>query len=128
MPYADLPFIFGETEGITSKDCVIRLPLGINNKSALLSAYAEAGHFPEYFGNNWDAFNDCLRDFSWTSQKRIIIAHDDLPLATNLKELSVYLDILGEAVRLWKLEERHELVVIFPLKNEATIARLMNES
>lgn len=30
---------------------------------ALFDAFAEAWHFPPWFGRNRDAFNDCMRDF-----------------------------------------------------------------
>ncbi len=31
----------------------------------LLDAIATALRFPDYFGGNWDAFDECLRDMSW---------------------------------------------------------------
>ena len=109
-------FVFGEEEAdITSKDSVLRLPLGIKDKATLLSAYAEAGRFPEYFGYNWDALSDCLCDFSWVSQKRVIIVHSDIPLLKDSEELSLYLSILANAIRIWKSEIEHQLIVVFPV-------------
>lgn len=37
----------------------------IETKEHLLSATAEAMHFPDYFGRNWDALDECLRDMTW---------------------------------------------------------------
>ena len=34
-------------------------------KQALLDELSAALQFPSYFGNNWDACADCLRDLSW---------------------------------------------------------------
>lgn len=120
-------FIFGEAgHNAPSEDFVLRIPLGIKDKSGLLSAYAETGRFPEYFGKNWDALNDCLRDFSWLGQRRIVIVHSDLPLGNEPKELSVYLDVLGNAVKSWQSEDDHELVVIFPPSAETVIDHLTN--
>lgn len=38
----------------------------IEDKQALLLAIAEGFEFPDYFGGNWDALEECLRDLgSW---------------------------------------------------------------
>lgn len=37
----------------------------IDDDGRLLAAVAEALEFPDYFGSNWDALNDCLGDMSW---------------------------------------------------------------
>lgn len=31
----------------------------------LFRVFADKFHFPEYFGHNWGAFDDCLRDLEW---------------------------------------------------------------
>jgi RNAse (barnase) inhibitor barstar len=36
----------------------------VRTKEDLLRAVAEAMHFPDYFGMNWDAMIDCLRDLA----------------------------------------------------------------
>jgi hypothetical protein len=40
-------------------------PAQISSEEELLSAVAEALRFPDYFGGNWDALDDCLRDMNW---------------------------------------------------------------
>lgn len=34
----------------------------IESKADFLTAVAEALDFPDYFGHNWDALDECLRD------------------------------------------------------------------
>jgi len=129
MSYNELPFFFGTENGhLATEDFVLRLPQGIQDKTALFADYLKAGRFPAYFGNNWDALSDCLRDFSWIDQRRIVIVHSDLPLSSNEKELQTYLDILDTAVKLWKQQEQHKLVIIFPHEIKTTVARLLNKS
>jgi len=36
-----------------------------HDKDALLRRFAEALHFPDWFGHNWDALADCLYDLAW---------------------------------------------------------------
>jgi RNAse (barnase) inhibitor barstar len=128
MSHSENSFIFDtENSHLVADDFVLCLPEGIRDKASLLSHYAKAGHFPDYFGNNWDALNDCLRDLSWIKQKRIVVIHNDLPLSNNEKELSTYLEILADAVKLWKRHERHELLIVLPMKAEAIVARLLGK-
>ena len=38
----------------------------VKSESQLLDALSRLLNFPDYFGHNWDALNDCLRDMqSW---------------------------------------------------------------
>jgi RNAse (barnase) inhibitor barstar len=92
---------------------VARLPLGIDAKRRLLSVLYERLAFPDYFGFNWDALSDCLRDLNWIGQKQIVILHDELP---NLSEedLRTYISILSDAAIDWNRSEEHELEIIFP--------------
>ena len=46
------------------------LPRGIQNKGALLNAVSDALCFPDYFGGNWDALEECIRDLSWLPEGR----------------------------------------------------------
>ena len=95
MSYIQLPFIFdAESTHLGGEDFVLRLPKGIRGKASFLSHYAKVGLFPDYFGDNWDALNDCLRDFSWIPAKNIIIVHEDLPLLGDDQELLTYLEII----------------------------------
>jgi hypothetical protein len=42
--------------------------LDIDTKEQLLDAIAAAMEFPDYFGRNWDALNDCLGDMMWATR------------------------------------------------------------
>jgi hypothetical protein len=141
MSISKLPFLFVNDAStlLTEHDLVLAVPKGIQSKADLFLHYEREGRFPAYFGHNWDALMDCLRDFSWASQKRIIITHEDLPLANDGKELQIYLEILETAVNDWKMvregpfaalpEEmsyvEHELLVLFPSAVESTIVRVL---
>jgi hypothetical protein len=45
---------------------LVEVPLaGVRRKEDLLDILATALNFPAYFGRNWDAAEECLRDLSW---------------------------------------------------------------
>lgn len=51
----------------------------IHAKKDLLSAVAREFRFPSYFGGNWDALDECLRDLSWLEKKAsiLLVRHAD---------------------------------------------------
>lgn len=96
----DLLFKF-HTTGI-APECgrlIVRIPKGIEDKSSLLRLIAELLSFPSYFGQNWDALDECLGDLSWIKQSEICLWHDDIPLATDPNEAQRYLQVLDRVLR-----------------------------
>ncbi|VXD07110.1 MULTISPECIES: barstar family protein [Sphingobacterium] len=53
--------------------------------------------FPDYFGENWSAVFDCLRDFSWISKKGITLVYEEIPVLSE-EQLRIYFDVLFCAV------------------------------
>ncbi|MCT7315256.1 barstar family protein [Ralstonia sp. CHL-2022] len=81
---------------------------------------------PGYFGFNWNALFDCLRDFHWVSEKKVVIVHDDLP-ELEPAEIRIYLDVLHDAVIDWKPDEAHSLQVVFDERVRAHIESVMTK-
>jgi RNAse (barnase) inhibitor barstar len=92
---------------------VLDVPAELSDKDALFRWYADALEFPDYFGFNWDAFDECLRVLSWVKERRIVLFHRDVPMAAHPKDRRIYVEILADAVTDWKPGEDHELVVAF---------------
>ena len=63
---------------------------------------------PSYFGFNWNALSECLKDLSWLSS-----------------ELEIYLDVLSDAVLDWKRGESRFLEVVISERDRPEIHRLM---
>jgi hypothetical protein len=69
----------GEVEGLSdklAKQGVAVLELAgdrIDSERGLLAALAETLRFPEYFGMNWDATDECLRDMEWIRAKGYVL-------------------------------------------------------
>jgi hypothetical protein len=59
--------------------------------------------FPGYFGWNWDALSDCLRDLNWLAADGYLILVENVPelLSGNLRDRRTLFQILSRAVRYW---------------------------
>jgi RNAse (barnase) inhibitor barstar len=122
-------FIFADDIELNeAKDVFIgRLPIGVHSAIALLDLIASTLHFPSYFGGNWNALYDCLRDFDWVKSRAIYLIHHELPKLPD-NELKIYLEILRDASEDWNIDEPHELHVVFPNSEKGRIIQLLSTS
>ena len=82
----------------------IRIDLaGCQDKAGFLGRIAAALGFPAWFGDNWDAFYDCLADLSWRPGKGWVLilenVHDLRLIAPEV--LDTALAIMGDAALAW---------------------------
>lgn len=47
-------------------------------KASFLHAAADAMHFPDYAGRNWDAFEECINDLAWAPAPGYVLLYDHL--------------------------------------------------
>ncbi|HSD39620.1 MAG TPA: barstar family protein [Rhodocyclaceae bacterium] len=71
---------------------------------ALLRQIGQALHFPQWYGENWDALADCLTDLSWSEADGfIVILRGCDALHTAQPGLwKTLTDILGEVSDFWR--------------------------
>lgn len=118
---ADFTFL-NLTELPQFEDALIgKVPAQISDTKSLLQALAKALFFPAYFGENWNALFDCLRDFHWADKRSIVLIHEDVPHVPS-NELKVYLEVLRDAAADWKADEPHELIIVFDEKSRDVVA------
>jgi RNAse (barnase) inhibitor barstar len=98
----------------------------INSKDQLFTELNDKLMLPEYFGFNWDALSDCLRDFHWIEQKGIVLIHDDVPKIDE-STLYTYLKILDKAAQDWKEGEEHYFEIVFSEKAESLVNRYLEK-
>lgn len=66
------------------------------SEQTFLSQIAVAMQFPEYFGNNWDALDECLRDLSWVpASGYVLVVHNARHLWKHSPEIA------GKFVESW---------------------------
>jgi hypothetical protein len=107
---------------------ILQVPPGISSKEVLLKVIDDGLQFPDYFGGNWDAFEECIRDLGWLQASRVEIVHRDIPLAAYADEAGVYLRILHDAVARWGEHGQRRLVVWFPCGDRDRVEWLLGGS
>lgn len=90
----------------------VRIDPEVSSSGELLKALYYMLWFPGYFGFNWDALFDCLKDLGWIPCRKVVLVHKALP-NLQTEELKIYLEVLRDAIRDWAGDEEHELEVFF---------------
>ena len=89
----------------------------LEGKAGLLEALGWALEFPDYYGANWDALEECLLDMSWREGPiALYIRHADA-LAPDL--LGTLLEICADAAAAWREEGRACSLFLGGLKDAA---------
>ena len=90
----------------------------ITSVSTLFEEMARAFRFPDYFGHNWAALTDCLRDLGDRENLRIAVlwldadASLDADLQTFLDAVRVLDEVGSELAEGDELSKPHQLVVV----------------
>lgn len=92
----------------------------IQSKGQLLKVCAEGLGFPDYFGENWDAFIDCLSDLGWSRAAEAIIDHGGVPRLP-ARELRLYLECLIDAADRRAPARAPRLRIVFRVKDRGAI-------
>ena len=100
---------------------------GISTKAHLFEQLNVKLKFPEYFGHNWDALYDCLKDFHWIEQKDILIVHDEVP-QIDYESFISYVLMLHDAIQDWEKDDLHKLFIVFPVECESEIEGILKNS
>jgi RNAse (barnase) inhibitor barstar len=69
----------------------------------LFAEFARVLEFPDYFGHNWDALEECLADLEWLPAKGYILLITDAAhvLPDDEEEYETLLEILRDAGEAW---------------------------
>ena len=106
----------------------VRLRAGLNTKTSLLRALAHQFHFPDYFGENWDALEECIRDLSWLPDGDVALEHSDVPLASSRGDLNIYLAILRDLVNETQSSGTGRFYVTFPEHTRRDVEAVLRDA
>ena len=103
----DLPSLADRLLRLVAEDryIAVRIVRGTKMKTEmqLFDEFAAALQFPYYFGENWDALNECINDLSWMPAERfvLVITNAAEALAETTDAFRTLMEILCDAGREW---------------------------
>lgn len=81
----------------------------IRDKKGFVDEIAKTMHFPDYFGRNWDALNDCLTDLDWLPAKHgYVVVFENMEHfgANSQRGFSQTTEVLRSVSEYWKSQGR----------------------
>ncbi|WP_406283698.1 barstar family protein [Embleya sp. NBC_00896] len=73
------------------------------DSQGVFEEFSRVFRFPVYFGWNWDAFSDCLRDMSWVPAQRYlaVVGYAESLLVDERDDIDVFRRIMKRAADSW---------------------------
>ena len=110
-----------------SKLSFARIPLqDVTEKTALLRRIAAQLGFPAWFGENWDALEDCLTDLSWRQAQGHVLVLEGFQFLPE-EELGVLIDVLIKAAEFWAGQGKPFFAVLIDPERLLGLADLFRE-
>ncbi|HSU75584.1 MAG TPA: barstar family protein [Burkholderiales bacterium] len=100
---------------------VVAIEAGTN----LFDAMARALEFPDWFGGNWDALEDCLSDLAWRKGEGHVLLLRSYPAGD---ELGVLIDVLRSAAEYWAGRGRPFFALFIDPQKRLALADLYREA
>jgi len=98
----------------------------VTEKSALLRRIAARLGFPAWFGENWDALEDCLTDLSWLEGEGCVVVFEGFQLLP-ADELGVLIDVTISAAEFWTERGKPFFAVFIDPERTLMLADLYQE-
>jgi hypothetical protein len=99
---------------------------GIREKGALLPKLARALEFPDWFGQNWDALEDCLGDLSWLEAAgHVVIFRNAEELGAD--DTGVLRDVLASTAEFWAGRGKPFFAVFIDPRRSSALPDLFRE-
>ena len=85
----------------------------VNDKTGFFNETARILQFPEYFGSNWDAFEECLTDLAWLeAQGYVLLIKNSGQFQQSAPiDAAMARKILNDAAAYWKRQEMRFFVL-----------------
>lgn len=94
-------------------ESVVKIPKGFGSKvlrgskccttAGLFSEFERALNFPDYFGHNWDALEECLADLEWFPAKGyvLLVTEAERVLSGDEDDYETFLEVLSDTGEAW---------------------------
>jgi hypothetical protein len=74
------------------------------DEARLFQEWAAAFQFPYYFGHNWDAFHECIRDLDWMPADAYVavVTNVDKMLPEDPDSFRILVELLEDSAQYWR--------------------------
>jgi RNAse (barnase) inhibitor barstar len=98
----------------------------ISRKEQLLNHVATVLRFPNHFGHNWDALEECLTDLEWVDGDGYLIYFDHIDglLSEHPDQFETFVEIVRDAVESWKEDGEAMVVLLSGAKGPKGVSKL----
>ena len=101
-------------------------------KEALFAELSRQLSFPNYFGKNWDAFDDCISNLEWLPCQSHFIVIEHAESLLNLgQDLSALLKILQSSAREWAATfpgETFKVALVLPEREQPALVDAIRQT
>ena len=98
---------------------------GAHTREALLERIAKSLAFPDWFGQNWDALEDCLTDLSWREAEGQVLLFDSFSPGD---DLGILIDVLTSSAQFWAARGKPFFTVLVDPDRALALADLYRET
>lgn len=99
----------------------------ISGKAELLESIAKTLGFPDWFGENWDALEDCLTDLSWREAAGHVLVFEGSQALPG-DDLGILIDVLIAAAEFWAGQGKPFFAVFVDPKRVLELPDLFREA
>jgi hypothetical protein len=101
-----LNMLISENRGNHNDFKIFLVKGNVATKENLFKAFKEELSFPDYFGNNWDAFDECLNDLSWVAAKGylVVLENGDDLINMPFNDQKLFFSVANDSVENWQKE------------------------
>ncbi|MFN2200718.1 MAG: barstar family protein [Caldilineaceae bacterium] len=84
------------------------------DKASLLAQLGEAMDFPDYYGQNWDALEECITELSWLGPSACVLLYDHASVLAGQHPdvFATFLDVMQLACEYWSQRSRPFYVLL----------------
>ncbi len=97
--------------------------IAVARKPQLLQSIAKALDFPDWFGGNWDALEDCLTDLSWRKAGGHVLVFEGIGTLP-ADERGTLIDVLASATEFWAQQGKPFFAVFIDPGHELSLPEL----
>ena len=99
----------------------------IELSSDVFGVLAKSLDFPEWFGRNWDALEDCLSDLSWRQALGYVLLFRNFE-ALDQDQLGILIDVLASSAEFWAGRGKPFFAVFIDPERELSLPELFRGS